>query len=128
MDREHETSFDLTLSSEPDRHNTSGQQITLTIYCSFPTVSVQEPHYAVYIDAGSSGTRVHVFQYQHAPWPAYLQLQLPEPTLAVEPGLSSYASFPTQAGSSLAPLLKFAYSQVWIWPAVLSKQEKGAQP
>lgn len=73
---------------------------------------VQDPRYAIYIDAGSSGTRLHVFQYQHAAWPAYLQLQLPEPTLAVEPGLSSYASNPSEAGNSLRPLLTFAYAQV----------------
>ncbi|MEW5317300.1 MAG: hypothetical protein WDW38_008611 [Sanguina aurantia] len=67
------------------------------------TAPLHDPRYAIYIDAGSSGTRLHVFQYQHAAWPAYIQLQLPEPTLAVEPGLSSYASNPTEAGNSLAP-------------------------
>eukprot|EP00967_Tisochrysis_lutea_P016267 scaffold18325_cov24-Tisochrysis_lutea.AAC.1 len=68
--------------------------------------------YAVYIDGGSSGTRVHVFEYRHSLWPAYVQLNLPEKIFSVEPGLSSYAGKPEQAAGALRPLLEFAYQQV----------------
>ncbi|KAG1664187.1 hypothetical protein FOA52_011365 [Chlamydomonas sp. UWO 241] len=68
--------------------------------------------YAVYIDAGSSGTRVHVFAYTSVPWPHYLVLQLPEPSMRTEPGLSSYGHSPWEAGRSLLPLLEYAHDKV----------------
>lgn len=74
-----------------------------------------QAQYAVYIDAGSSGTRCHVFRYHVSPWPAYVQLELPEPAHSVEPGLSHYAGRAAMAAECLLPLLQFAYEQVrWI--------------
>lgn len=49
-------------------------------------------------------------------WPSYAELRLPEPSQHVEPGLSSYADSPKQAGQSLLPLLDFAYKQVCMEP------------
>ncbi|KAG2448294.1 hypothetical protein HYH02_006878 [Chlamydomonas schloesseri] len=74
--------------------------------------------YAVYIDGGSSGTRVRVFRYRSARWPEYVSLVLPEPSSAIEPGLSAYADRPLQAAESLQPLLDFAYEHVPsdVWP------------
>ncbi|EFJ51965.1 hypothetical protein VOLCADRAFT_120373 [Volvox carteri f. nagariensis] len=72
----------------------------------------QGDQYAVYIDGGSSGTRVRVFRYRPARWPAYVVLVLPEPSRSVEPGLSAYANQPDRAAASLVPLLDFAYEQV----------------
>jgi len=71
-----------------------------------------QQRYAVYIDCGSSGTRVHVFHYSLAVWPSYVDLELPEQTHAVEPGLSSHADDPQAAAQSLVPLLQFAYDHV----------------
>jgi hypothetical protein len=68
--------------------------------------------HAVYIDGGSSGTRVHVFRFSPRRWPHYVRLQLPERTFSVSPGLSSYAGRPQQAAQSLAPLLDFAEAEV----------------
>lgn len=68
--------------------------------------------YAVYIDGGSSGTRVHVFAYRLAPWPTYVQLNLPEHSFSVEPGLSAHAAHPERAAAALQPLLDFAYAKV----------------
>ncbi|GFR41027.1 hypothetical protein Agub_g1459, partial [Astrephomene gubernaculifera] len=68
--------------------------------------------YAVYIDGGSSGTRVRVFRYRPARAPAYVALVLPEPSMAVEPGLSAHAGHPRLAAASLQPLLDFAYEHV----------------
>jgi Golgi nucleoside diphosphatase len=71
-----------------------------------------QARWAVYIDAGSSGTRAHVFQYTAPSWPEYVQLTLPEKVFSVEPGLSTYAGRPALAASSLHTLLDFAYKQV----------------
>ncbi|GLC38951.1 hypothetical protein PLESTB_000464900 [Pleodorina starrii] len=78
----------------------------------------QGDQYAVYIDGGSSGTRVRVFRYRPARWPSYVSLMLPEPSHSVEPGLSAYATQPTKAAASLGPLLEFAYEHVPVelWP------------
>jgi apyrase len=64
------------------------------------------------LDAGSTGTRVHVFSYAVDPRSSYATLQLPEPKLKVEPGLSSYAADAAGAGASLQPLLEFAGQHV----------------
>ena len=65
------------------------------------------------IDAGSSGTRVHVYTYE-APvdGSSYATVLLPERKLKVQPGLSSYAAHPDASGASLEPLILFAKQQV----------------
>eukprot|EP00955_Chlamydomonas_euryale_P103722 365519-Chlamydomonas_euryale.AAC.2 len=68
--------------------------------------------YAVYFDAGSSGTRVHVYSYTAARWPEYARLSLPGASRKQEPGLSSFAMEPWAAGASLDGLLEFAREQV----------------
>jgi hypothetical protein len=85
----------------------------------------QQHQYAVYIDAGSSGTRVHVFRYIMSPWPAYVHLELPEVTHSVEPGLSHYAGQPVAAAKSLQHLLEFAYEQVGMSLLCITERNKG---
>eukprot|EP00879_Flechtneria_rotunda_P023791 GHRR01025190.1.p1 GENE.GHRR01025190.1~~GHRR01025190.1.p1 ORF type:complete len:554 (+),score=179.00 GHRR01025190.1:215-1876(+) len=66
----------------------------------------------VVLDAGSTGTRVHVFQYAAQGKSSYAIIKLPELKLKVEPGLSSYANNAAGAGMSLQPLLQFAQHHV----------------
>lgn len=74
--------------------------------------------YAVVIDAGSTGSRAHVFKH-HTPAPgaafshaSYPEVELPEAVLKATPGLSSYAHNPPAAAKSLEPLIKFAKDKV----------------
>lgn len=87
-----------------------------TIHISYLPHSVDEgDRYAVYFDAGSSGTRIHVFAYRSpSPHhkPSYIDLILPDVSKSIEPGLSHYVSDPSLAGQSLLPLLAFAYDHV----------------
>ncbi|MDE0980277.1 MAG: hypothetical protein OSA78_09805 [Flavobacteriales bacterium] len=62
--------------------------------------------YIVVIDAGSSGSRAHVFHASGG---------LVDPkheSLKTKPGLSSYATVPSDAGRSLEPLMEFARKYV----------------
>lgn len=66
----------------------------------------------MFIDAGSSGTRLHVYRYLPQKWPRYARISPQQDVLKVEPGLSSYAGRPEAAAASLQPLLDFATSKV----------------
>lgn len=73
--------------------------------------------YFIIIDAGSTGSRLHVFQYipvrgqdRHVSLPLINTKE--SPSLKVRPGLSSFASDPAQAGESLEALLEFARERV----------------
>lgn len=64
------------------------------------------------LDGGSTGTRVHVFQYAADSSSSYADLKLPEPKLKVQPGLSAYANNAAGAAVSLQPLLEFAAQHI----------------
>lgn len=64
--------------------------------------SLPQSHFAIYVDAGSSGSRLHFFKYTH-------QHALPKVkelfSASTQPGLASFAAKPTQAVNSLKELL-----------------------
>ncbi|EPX74949.1 guanosine-diphosphatase Gda1 [Schizosaccharomyces octosporus yFS286] len=65
--------------------------------------------YVIMIDAGSTGSRVHVYQFNNCnPTPKLEE----EYFLMTEPGLSSFAGDPDGAAASLDPLLDFALKHV----------------
>ena len=74
--------------------------------------------YMILVDAGSSGSRVHVFRLLWSAPGAGLhelalpEIELPSKKLKVEPGLSSFEDTPGLAGESLLPLVEFAKSHV----------------
>jgi len=66
--------------------------------------------YMAVIDAGSSGSRIHVYKYSGS-----IKSKKVEPdhaTMKEKPGLSSFASKPTEAGAALEPLIKFAKEHI----------------
>jgi apyrase len=69
--------------------------------------------FAVVIDAGSTGSRVHVFRFGHAGGDSNGAPELEDDTFeAVKPGLSAYAGDPAAAAASLKPLLQKALDTV----------------
>lgn len=68
-----------------------------------------QPQYSLIIDAGSRGSRVHLFEYtKDEALPNIHELFSAKTT----PGLSSFANNPTQAGESLKPLLDGAIAEL----------------
>jgi hypothetical protein len=59
-------------------------------------------HYAIVVDAGSSGSRLHLMQYSTPS--ASIPIIKDIFSESIKPGLSSYASQPDNAGASLKPL------------------------
>ena len=86
--------------------------------------------YAAIIDAGSSGSRVHVFRFGKLgsiSGPLYI---LPrDKSMKVKPGLSSYAASPEAAGPSLKGLIDFMKievpKEVWAVTPVVLKATAG---
>ena len=66
--------------------------------------------YAVIVDAGSTGSRVHAFSFRAGPGGA-LEL-LDDAFTQLKPGLSAYAAKPAEGGDSLRPLLDAAVAAV----------------
>ena len=79
---------------------------------SLPSSLLEEPvSYAIVVDGGSSGSRIHVFSMyvRKGEMPV---LKAEEGVLKVKPGLSSFSDDPTKAGAALQPLFAFAEKYV----------------
>jgi len=71
----------------------------------------EERKYIVVIDAGSTGSRVHVYPYIPAePLPTFLPQE--EFTLKKKPGLSSFQHTPEKAGASLSTILEMGKKHI----------------
>jgi guanosine-diphosphatase len=78
----------------------------LTTFCTKPH-SAEKPlvQYALTIDAGSTGSRIHVYKFNNCHAMPSLEY---ETFLSINPGLSAFAKDPTAAAASLDPLLEEA--------------------
>jgi len=66
--------------------------------------------YGITIDAGSTGSRIYVFEYVNAGRiPLVTFTGKDAPSLKTKPGLSAFASRPEKAGDSLLDLLNFLH-------------------
>lgn len=72
--------------------------------------SSADERWAVVVDAGSTGSRVHIFKFTSGK-KGLLELQF-DKFDQLKPGLSSYADDPSGAANSLKPLLELAVSTV----------------
>jgi len=70
-------------------------------------------HYGLVFDAGSSGTRIHVYTWRTGgggPKDAFDLVS--DDILKIKPGLSAYKDKPAEAGASLKPLLEYARTKI----------------
>ncbi|KAL8150164.1 hypothetical protein V2J09_019972 [Rumex salicifolius] len=71
------------------------------------------PKFRIIIDGGSTGTRIHVFEYRvEGGTPKFDFGPGGLGSMRVSPGLSAYADFPEDAGRSLMELLEFGKKRV----------------
>jgi len=65
--------------------------------------AIAADHYAIFIDAGSTSSKLHIFSYDDSTvMPNITEAFIPE---SVKPGISSFMSHPELAGPSLKKLL-----------------------
>lgn len=72
-----------------------------------------ELRYGIVFDAGSSGSRIHVYKWKTGgggPKDAFDLVE--DDILKIKPGLSAYKDTPSEAGASLLPLLTHAKSKI----------------
>ena len=80
---------------------------TTTTTTTAATLSAYPSGHIVVIDAGSSGSRAHVFRYSD-----YHKIDPAHESFKEKPGLSSFATHPQDAGASMDALLQFARQHV----------------
>ncbi|EIW74609.1 hypothetical protein CONPUDRAFT_113157 [Coniophora puteana RWD-64-598 SS2] len=109
------SSDEKTLSTKPTSPETDPDPLK-TVHCTSPHDSSSPlVQYALMIDAGSTGSRIHVYKFHNCgPAPAFEY----EVFKMTQPGLSDYSGRPTDAAKSLDELLDVAMQTV---PASLRK-------
>ena len=96
-------------SPRPTSHD-SDPDPSRTVFCTTPySPSTPLVQYALMIDAGSTGSRIHVYKFHNCgPSPVYEY----ETFVQRQPGLSAYAGRPDEASQSLDELLAAAMNAV----------------
>ncbi|KAI5952631.1 GDA1 [Candida jiufengensis] len=101
------------LTPENSNNEISGsndvQKITTPKQSNFKGEACNDVDYVIMIDAGSSGSRVHVYEFNTCVQPPRV---LSEEFKMLEPGLSSYDTDTVGAAKSLDPLLEVALQKV----------------
>jgi hypothetical protein len=102
-------------------HASSGSDPLIVLVCSQDEEAADAwPLSMVVIDAGSSGSRAHIFRYHQdstSPLPA---VQLPQSVVRTTPGLSSFADDPQAAAASIRSLIHQAQREVTFCPCMHS--------
>lgn len=78
--------------------------LMIPIFC----VNTSDLNYIIIIDAGSSGSRLHVYSYPEEDAPNLTEIL----STKVKPGLSSYTYKPDEAGKTISSLLKKAQGEI----------------
>ncbi|XP_056624013.1 ectonucleoside triphosphate diphosphohydrolase 5 [Triplophysa dalaica] len=93
-----------------------------------PRINLSRTFYGIMFDAGSSGTRIHVYRFIQKD-PAELPVLDHEMYNAVKPGLSQYAEKPDVGGETIRQLLKVAKKtipkELWIQTPVVLRATAG---
>lgn len=112
VDESPEDEGDIPLSDLPDSSPQNNQGLTSSKTCTPPPGKKAES-FALMIDAGSTGSRLHLYTFSHCdPSPGALPKLEDEGFFTTNPGLSSYAGRPAEAAESLRGLMESAMKGV----------------
>jgi len=87
----------------------NGKALLKTKQCTIPYPKLPLIQYALMIDAGSTGSRIHVYRFNYCNASPTLEDEIFK---EIKPGLSSFPDSPKDAANSLDPLLKLAMSKI----------------
>jgi len=87
----------------------NSESLLKTKQCTIPYPKLPLIQYALMIDAGSTGSRIHVYRFNYCNLSPSLE---DEVFKEIKPGLSSYPDSPKDAADSLEPLLQLAMSKI----------------
>jgi len=87
----------------------NSKSLLKTKQCTIPYPKLPLIQYALMIDAGSTGSRIHVYRFNYCNLSPTLE---DETFKEIKPGLSSYPESPKDAADSLEPLLQLAMSKI----------------
>jgi len=87
----------------------NSKSLLKTKQCTIPYPKLPLIQYALMIDAGSTGSRIHVYRFNYCNLSPTLE---DETFKEIKPGLSSYPDSPKDAADSLEPLLQLAMSKI----------------
>lgn len=95
-------------SSRPGPISTTSTPLT-SKYCTKPYADRPLIQYALMMDAGSTGSRIHVYKFNYCQKSPQLEDEVYD---HLKPGLSKFADSPQKAAESLDPLLRTALESV----------------
>lgn len=101
--------FFRRVSASSNFNPTTGDSRRLSKFCSTPFLGKPLVQYALMIDAGSSGSRIHVYRFNYCKDTPDIEDEVFEQK---QPGLSSYIDNPEEAAKSLDSLLDVALKAV----------------
>ena len=86
--------------------------LTMALWLA-PLLTLCDTRHGIVFDAGSSGSRIHVYTWKTGGGGPKDQFDLVEDNiLKIKPGLSAYKDKPSEAGASLLPLLAHAKTKI----------------
>jgi len=106
----YEDSNSVNVDSMPEQViQNKARALLKTKQCTIPYPKLPLIQYALMIDAGSTGSRIHVYRFNYCNRSPTLE---DEVFKEIKPGLSSYPDDPKAAADSLEPLLQLAMSKI----------------
>jgi len=106
----YEDSNSVDVNDIPDQViQNKGMSQLKTKQCTIPYPKLPLIQYALMIDAGSTGSRIHVYRFNYCNLSPTLEDEIFK---EIKPGLSAYPDDPKMAADSLEPLLQLAMEKI----------------